>query len=98
MKINGSKIISLEDAVKTYVEDGCHLSIGGFTINRNPMAAVYEIIRQKIKNLHLYAHSNGQGVDELIGAGVVACLEIAYSGSGKFAYYCIRYPCPESRL
>ncbi|MCP4670977.1 MAG: CoA transferase subunit A, partial [Desulfobacula sp.] len=47
MKANGNKVIKLEEAVKTYVKDGCHLSIGGFTINRNPMAAVYEIIRQK---------------------------------------------------
>ncbi len=91
MKVNGSKISSLEDAVKSYVKDGCHLSIGGFTINRNPMAAVYEIIRQKIKDVHLYAHSNGQGVDELVGAGVVKNLEIAYGGSGKFASTCIRF-------
>ncbi len=83
--------MSIEDAVKTYVKDGCHLSIGGFTINRNPMAAVYEIIRQKIRDVHLYAHSNGQGVDELVGAGVVKNLEIAYGGSGKFASTCIRF-------
>jgi len=67
------------------------LSIGGFTINRNPMAAVYEIIRQGIKDIHLYAHSNGQGVDELVGAGSISCLEIAYGGSGKFASTCIRF-------
>ncbi len=91
MKVNGNKVIKLKEAVKTYVKDGCHLSIGGFTINRNPMAAVYEIIHQKTKNLHLYAHSNGQGVDELIGAGAVACLEIAYGGTGKFASTCIRF-------
>jgi glutaconate CoA-transferase subunit A len=91
MKINGNKTMRLEDAVKTHVKDGCHLSIGGFTINRNPMAAVYEIIRQEIKNVHVYAHSNGQGVDELVGAGVVKNLEIAYGGSGKFASTCIRF-------
>ena len=91
MKINDNKITSLKNAVGTYVKDGCHISIGGFTINRNPMAAVYEIIRQKIKNIHLYAHSNGQGVDELVGAGVVKNLEIAYGGSGKFASTCIRF-------
>ncbi|MBT3387707.1 MAG: CoA transferase subunit A [Desulfobacula sp.] len=91
MKVNGNKVITLKEAIKTYVKDGCHLSIGGFTINRNPMAAVYEIIRQKIKNLHLYAHSNGQGVDELVGAGAVKNLEIAYGGSGKFASTCIRF-------
>lgn len=85
------KTMTLADAVRRYIKDGCQLSIGGFTINRNPMAAVYEIIRQGKKNLHLYAHSNGQGVDELIGAGCIARLEIAYGGSGRFAATCIRF-------
>ena len=91
MEINANKVIDLKDVIKAHVKDGCHLSIGGFTINRNPMAAVYEIIRQGIKDIHLYAHSNGQGVDELVGAGSVSCLEIAYGGSGKFAATCIRF-------
>ena len=83
--------MALPDAISRYVSDGCHLSIGGFTINRNPMAAIYEIIRQGIKGLHVYAHSNGQGVDELVGAGCVTRLEIAYAGSGRFAPTCIRF-------
>jgi glutaconate CoA-transferase subunit A len=91
MNITQDKTTPLSEAVKKYVFSGCHLSIGGFTINRNPMAAVYEIIRQKIDTLHLYAHSNGQGVDELIGAGCVSRLEIAYAGSGRFAPTCIRF-------
>lgn len=91
MSSSHSKVTDLSDAVKTYIKDGCHLSIGGFTINRNPMAAIYEIIRQKIKNIHLYAHSNGQGVDELVGTNSISFLEIAYCGSGKFASTCIRF-------
>ena len=91
MKSSLNKVTSLSEAIKTLVPDGCHLSIGGFTINRNPMAAVYEIIRQQRKELHLYAHSNGQGVDELIGGGCVKRLEIAYAGSGRFAPTCIRF-------
>jgi glutaconate CoA-transferase subunit A len=83
--------MSLREVVRSFVRSGCHISIGGFTINRNPMAAVYEIIRQNIRDLHLYAHSNGQGIDELIGAGCVAKIEIAYGGSGKFAPTCIRF-------
>lgn len=86
-----NKIMTLSEAVSTFVTPGCHLSIGGFTINRNPMAAVYEIIRQRIDHLHLYAHSNGQGVDELVGAGCVDRIEIAYAGSGRFAPTCIRF-------
>jgi glutaconate CoA-transferase subunit A len=86
-----AKLMDLSSAVAAYVTDGCHLSIGGFTVNRNPMGAVYEIIRQGRKNMHLYAHSNGQGVDELIGAGCIEKLEIAYAGSGRFAPTCIRF-------
>lgn len=91
MNTSNNKIMDLSTAVRRYVLRDSHISIGGFTINRNPMAAVYEIIRQNIKNLHLYAHSNGQGVDELIGAGCVTKLEIAYAGSGRFAPTCIRF-------
>jgi glutaconate CoA-transferase, subunit A len=85
------KLMSLDEAIDRFVVDGCHLSIGGFTVNRNPMAAVYAIIRRKKRRLHLYAHSNGQGVDELIGGGCVSHLEIAYGGSGRFAPTCVRF-------
>jgi glutaconate CoA-transferase subunit A len=90
-KLAKDKVMSLKAAVGAFVRNGCHLAIGGFTLSRNPMAAVYEIIRQSIKDLHLYVHSNGQGVDELIGAGCVARVEIAYGGTGKFAATCIRF-------
>lgn len=86
-----TKCVQLQVAIDAYVPDGAHISIGGFTINRNPMAAVYEIIRQRKKNLHLYAHSNGHGADELIGGGCLSRLEIAYGGSGRFAPTCIRF-------
>ena len=83
------KVMSLSEAVERFVFPGAHISIGGFTLNRNPMAAVYEIIRQEITGLHVYAHSNGQGVDELVGAGCVSKIEIAYAGTGRFAPTCI---------
>jgi len=91
MNTSDNKVMAISDAISRYVFDNCHVSLGGFTINRNPMAAVYEIIRQKIYGLHIYAHSNGQGVDELVGAGCVAKLEIAYAGSGRFAPTCVRF-------
>ena len=64
MNTEPDKTMPLDAAIRHFVKDDCHLSIGGFTINRNPMAAVYEIIRQKRRGLHVYAHSNGQGVDK----------------------------------
>jgi len=91
MDARKDKVMTMEEAIKNYVTDGCHLSIGGFTVNRNPMAAVYELVRQGIKNLHIYAHSNGTGIDELIGGGCVGTLEIAYGGNGRAAPTCIRF-------
>ncbi|MFH1079804.1 MAG: CoA-transferase [Pseudomonadota bacterium] len=91
MNTEGDKVMPLSDAIREYVKEGSHISIGGFTLNRNPMAAVYEIVRQGIGNLHLYAHSNGQGADELIGGGCVSRLDIAYGGNGKYAATCIRF-------
>lgn len=91
MTTKSEKLMDLSSAISAFVTDGCHLAIGGFTVNRNPMGAVYEIIRQKRTGLHLYAHSNGQGVDELVGAGCVERIEIAYAGNGRFAPTCIRF-------
>lgn len=91
MNYDTSKAMSVGEAVSSFMSDGSHISIGGFTLNRNPMAAVYEIIRQGFKDLHVYAHSNGTGVDELIGARCVKNLEIAYAGNGKTAATCIRF-------
>jgi len=91
MSSTAGKVMSLRRAVAELVTDGCHLSVGGFTVNRNPMAAVYEIIRQRRRGLHITAHSNGQAVDELVGAGCVERIEIAYAGSGRFAPTCVRF-------
>lgn len=55
------------------------------------MAAVYEIIRLGIKDLHIYVHSNGQGLDELIGCNCISKLELAYGGTGRAAPTCIRF-------
>ncbi len=85
------KLMSLSEAVSRFVKNGSQIAIGGFTITRNPMAAVYEIVRQGIRDLHLVCHSNGQGLDVLIGAGCVKRLEIAYGGNGRYAPTCFRF-------
>ncbi len=91
VQTKNNKVMALKPAIHKHVKDGAHISIGGFTLNRNPMAAIHEIIRQKINNLHLYTHSNGQGLDELVGANAVSKIEIAYSGNGRFAPTCINF-------
>ena len=78
-----SKIISLQEAVAK-IPDDAHLVLGGFTAQRHPMAFVYEMIRQRKKNLHLYGHSPGGDWDILIGAGCVRHIEFAYEGDEAF--------------
>jgi glutaconate CoA-transferase subunit A len=86
-----ARILTLQEAVATFIEDGSHIAIGGFCPARNPMAITYEIIRQGKKNLHLYVHSHGQALDLLIGAGSVKRVELAYGGMGRFAPTCVRF-------
>jgi glutaconate CoA-transferase subunit A len=85
------KLMTPAEAVGRFIHDGSQIALGGFTITRNPMAVIHEIIRQKIRDLHLVCHSHGQGLDLLIGAGCVGRLEIAYAGNGRFAPTCIRF-------
>lgn len=49
------------------------------------MAAVYEIIRQGKRGLHLYGCIMGPGHDLLIGAGCVSAVELGYLGVGRYA-------------
>jgi glutaconate CoA-transferase subunit A len=84
------KVMNLTEAVEKFVHDGSLISFGGFSATQCPMSAVHEIIRQGKKNLHVVAASNGQAVDELVGAGCVEGLEVAYAGCGRFASTCFR--------
>lgn len=87
----GDKLMSLSDAVSRFVKRGSQIALGGFTISRNPMAVAYEIVRQRITDIHLVCHSHGQALDVLIGAGCVNRVEIAYAGNGRYAPTCIRF-------
>ncbi len=88
---DSGKVVSLADAVGRFIRDGAHVSFGGFTVNRQPMAVAYEIIRRGIAGLHVYMHSGGQALDPLIGAGCVRAVEIAYGANGRFAPTCVRF-------
>lgn len=78
------KVMELSEAVRKFVRDGMHLSLGGFTTQRHPMAFVHELIRQGKRNLHLYGHSPGGDWDMLIGAGCVRRVELAYEADEVF--------------
>jgi glutaconate CoA-transferase subunit A len=85
----GEKFMSAREAVERFVHDGDMVALGGFTVTRNPMTLAREIARQGKQDLHLAAHSQGQALDLLVGAGCVRRVEIAYGGNGRFAPTCI---------
>lgn len=83
--------MSASDAVKKFVSKGDCVSLGGFTVNRNPVALVHEVLRQRVSNLHVIMHSGSQALDLLIGGSLIDLVEIAYGGNGRFASTCVRF-------
>ncbi|PIE71421.1 MAG: acyl CoA--acetate/3-ketoacid CoA transferase subunit alpha [Deltaproteobacteria bacterium] len=71
--------IGLSEAI-SQINDGDMLTFSGFTIWRRPMAAIYELIRQKKKDLHLVEVNGGTHSDLLIGAGCVKYWESCWAG------------------
>jgi glutaconate CoA-transferase subunit A len=51
------KVMSVPDAVRTFVRDGDYLAIGGFGAARLPTAVVHEILRQRRQNLRFAGHT-----------------------------------------
>ena len=73
------KRMSVAEAVAKYVPDGAFLALGGFGHVRVSMAAVYEIIRQRKRDLMLAGKTAVYDADVLIGSGCVTRTEVAYS-------------------
>nr|MBC7244295.1 CoA transferase subunit A [Chloroflexota bacterium] len=73
------KRTTIAEAVAKYVFDGAYIAFGGFGHIRVSMAAVYEIIRQRKKNLILAGKTAVHDADILIGSGCVDRIEVAYA-------------------
>jgi len=78
-----NKVTSLQEAI-SHISDGDMVALGGSLIRRHPMAAVYEIIRQRKKNLTVVAWSSGNDVDILAAAGCIKEVQTSYVGLQNF--------------
>lgn len=76
------KRITLKEAVSHFLKDGDSVAIGGMGA-REPMGIVYEIIRQKKKDLTLITDSKMDSGCMLIGAGCIKKFEGAYCWIGS---------------
>ncbi|MGD0352233.1 MAG: CoA-transferase [Dehalococcoidia bacterium] len=72
------KAMSVKEAVSRFVHDGDFIASGGFGHVRVSMAIVYEIIRQKKRNLAMAGKTAVHDIDILVGSGCVNRAEVAY--------------------
>lgn len=73
------KRMTLKEAIGKFVADGVYIAFGGFGHVRTSMAAIYEIIRQKKRDLVVAGKTAVHDIDILIGAKCVSKVEVAYA-------------------
>jgi glutaconate CoA-transferase, subunit A len=74
------RLLSLREAIATYVKDGASVALEGFT-HLIPFAAGHEIIRQQRRGLHLIRMTPDLVYDQLIGMGCAARLTFSWGGN-----------------
>jgi glutaconate CoA-transferase, subunit A len=86
-----SKLASMEQAIAEHVPSGSTVLLGAQLEQMIPFAAGHEIIRQKRCDLTLAGPISDILFDQLIGAGVVACVMAAWVGNASAGLgYCMR--------
>ena len=85
-----NKLVSMQEAIATYVSDNSSVAIEGFT-GFICFAAAHEIIRQRRRNLILIRMTPDLIYDQMIAAGTASKLIFSYMGNpGVGSLYCIR--------
>lgn len=80
-----TKVIGLEEAISRFVDDGDTLCLGGFTTNRKPYAAIYEILRQGKKGFIGEGGPAGGDWDLLIGEDRLKAYINCYTANSGFS-------------
>ncbi|MFX0147762.1 MAG: CoA-transferase, partial [Candidatus Hodarchaeota archaeon] len=79
-----SKLMSLSDAISTFIQDSDLVGFGGLSFWRKPISACREIINQDKKNLIICTFVGGFEVDMLIGASCVSQVKSCFVGMEIF--------------
>jgi glutaconate CoA-transferase subunit A len=73
------QFLKINEAVEQ-IKNNSLITYSGMQLNRAPMALVYEIVRQKKKNLAIVSAPNPLAADLLIGAGCVKSAKLGFNG------------------
>lgn len=77
------KVVSLAEAA-ALIPSGATVCLGGAGSRRVPTAIVFELVRQRRKELHMITPGTGIAVDVLVAAGCVSRIETMYTGLGDY--------------
>jgi len=78
-RVMTDKTMSAQEAVSRFIRNGDFIASGGFGHVRVSMAIIYEIVRQRKKNLALAGKTAVHDLDVLVGSGCVDKVEASYS-------------------
>ncbi|MFW9897014.1 MAG: CoA transferase subunit A [Candidatus Thorarchaeota archaeon] len=82
--MTNNKLMSLEDAISTYVQDGDLVGFGGLSFWRKAISACREIIRQNKKDLSICTFVGGLDVDILIAGECISEVRSCFVGMEIF--------------
>lgn len=83
MATGADKLKSVAEVVRT-IPSGAHIALGGFSIARNTIVAVHELIRQQKRDLTVSQGVVGLETDLLVGAGLVKRLIMGGGSLDRF--------------
>lgn len=72
-----NKLMSLQEAIAC-IPDEAVIGLGGNTLNRAPMAAVFELVRQKKRSLAIVKTAGAMDIDILCLAGCVKSVDAGF--------------------
>jgi len=73
------QFLKLNEAIGQ-IKNGSLINYSGMQLNRAPMAALHEIVRQHKKNISIVSIPNPLAADLLIGAGCVKSAKLGFNG------------------
>jgi glutaconate CoA-transferase subunit A len=77
-------LVTGENVLEPLLRDGMTVGIGGFGLDRKPMALVRAIAQSKVENLTIETYAGGFDIEVLVGAGKLACLSTCHVGLDHF--------------
>ncbi len=84
-----NKVMSEQEAVKTFVLDGDYISYDCTMFQRGPSSMFREIVRQGIKDLWVGAKFTWMAATLLVAGGCVSRIDVGYQGLGRTLYRAI---------